>query len=108
MRRPRVGKACLLATRLPPPLVPPQVRESGWLPERHGVYISRWHHGSPAHRYGLYALHFVTGGCACVGRCRAAVLAHCAAQAQPCAHNRELAFPVPPCPHARGEWHAHA
>ena len=25
-----------------------------------GVYISRWHTGSPAHRYGLYALHWVT------------------------------------------------
>lgn len=24
-----------------------------------GVYVSRWHHGSPAHRYGLYALNFV-------------------------------------------------
>lgn len=28
------------------------VRELGFLPERHGVYVSRWHHGSPAHRYG--------------------------------------------------------
>ena len=37
------------------------VRELGFLPERHGVYISRWHHGSPSHRYGLYALHFVAG-----------------------------------------------
>ncbi|KAL4420764.1 hypothetical protein ABPG75_010420 [Micractinium tetrahymenae] len=36
------------------------VRELGFLPERHGVYISRWHHGSPAHRYGLYALHWVS------------------------------------------------
>lgn len=39
-----------------------QVREMGWLPPRHGVYVSRWHHGSPAHRYGLYALHYITGG----------------------------------------------
>jgi len=36
------------------------VRELGFLPEKcSGVYISRWHHGSPAHRYGLYALHWV-------------------------------------------------
>lgn len=30
---------------------------SGGLPS--GVYVSRWHHGSPAHRYGLYALNFI-------------------------------------------------
>lgn len=36
------------------------VKERGYLPENHGVYISRWHHGSPAHRYGLYALHWIT------------------------------------------------
>lgn len=24
------------------------------------MYISRWHHGSPAHRYNLYALHWLT------------------------------------------------
>jgi len=24
------------------------------------VFISRWHNGSPAHRYGLYALYFLT------------------------------------------------
>ncbi|GBF93978.1 protease Do-like [Raphidocelis subcapitata] len=36
------------------------VRELGFLPPGGaGVYISRWHHGSPAHRYGLYALHSV-------------------------------------------------
>ena len=36
------------------------IRELGFLPnETSGVFISRWHHGSPAHRYGLYALHFV-------------------------------------------------
>lgn len=35
------------------------MRELGWLPEAHGVYISRWHHGSPSHRYGLYALHWI-------------------------------------------------
>ncbi|KXZ56802.1 hypothetical protein GPECTOR_1g722 [Gonium pectorale] len=36
------------------------VRELGFLPEgAAGVYISRWHHGSPAHRYGLYALHWI-------------------------------------------------
>lgn len=23
------------------------------------MYISRWHHGSPSHRYGLFALHFI-------------------------------------------------
>ena len=42
------------------------VRELGYLPERHGVYVSRWHHGSPAHRYGLYALVFVSGEGRCV------------------------------------------
>ena len=26
------------------------VRELGWMPDNHGAYISRWHHGSPAHR----------------------------------------------------------
>ncbi|GMH38408.1 hypothetical protein BSKO_06292 [Bryopsis sp. KO-2023] len=36
------------------------VRELGFLPEKSGVYVSRWHHGSPAQRYGLYALHWVT------------------------------------------------
>lgn len=36
------------------------VRELGYLPDgASGVYISRWHHGSPAHRYGLYALHWI-------------------------------------------------
>ena len=36
------------------------VRELGFLPAGGaGVYISRWHHGSPAHRYGLYALHWI-------------------------------------------------
>ena len=35
------------------------LRERGFLPKCHGVYISRWHHGSPAHRYGLYALHWI-------------------------------------------------
>eukprot|EP00200_Dunaliella_tertiolecta_P008556 CAMPEP_0202391600 /NCGR_PEP_ID=MMETSP1127-20130417/91921_1 /ASSEMBLY_ACC=CAM_ASM_000462 /TAXON_ID=3047 /ORGANISM="Dunaliella tertiolecta, Strain CCMP1320" /LENGTH=1117 /DNA_ID=CAMNT_0048994043 /DNA_START=31 /DNA_END=3384 /DNA_ORIENTATION=+ len=35
------------------------VRELGFLPECAGVFISRWHHGSPAHRYGLYALHWI-------------------------------------------------
>ena len=29
------------------------------MPESCGVFISRWHHGSPAHRYSLYALQFV-------------------------------------------------
>jgi hypothetical protein len=37
------------------------VRELGFLPDTHGVYISRWHHGSPAHRYGLYAMYWVAG-----------------------------------------------
>lgn len=35
------------------------VREHGFLPACSGVFISRWHHGSPSHRYGLYALHFI-------------------------------------------------
>lgn len=35
------------------------VHEGGFLPGNHGVFLSRWHHGSPAHRYGLYALQFV-------------------------------------------------
>ncbi|KAL3161156.1 hypothetical protein ABBQ38_009527 [Trebouxia sp. C0009 RCD-2024] len=36
------------------------VRELGFAPEQAGVYVSRWHHGSPAHRYSLYALHWLT------------------------------------------------
>ena len=35
------------------------VKERGFLPKNHGVYISRWHHGSPSHRYGMYALHWI-------------------------------------------------
>ena len=35
------------------------VKEGGALPESCGVFVSRWHHGSPAHRYALYALQFV-------------------------------------------------
>ncbi|KAH7291099.1 hypothetical protein KP509_29G000400 [Ceratopteris richardii] len=36
------------------------VRALGFLPENgHGVYINRWCHGSPAHRYGLYALQWI-------------------------------------------------
>ena len=35
------------------------VKERGFLPGNHGVYISRWHHGSPSHRYGMYALHWI-------------------------------------------------
>ena len=36
------------------------VLECGFVPkEASGVYISRWHHGSPAHRFGLYALHWI-------------------------------------------------
>eukprot|EP00878_Enallax_costatus_P023515 GHUV01025015.1.p1 GENE.GHUV01025015.1~~GHUV01025015.1.p1 ORF type:complete len:255 (+),score=89.18 GHUV01025015.1:24-767(+) len=35
------------------------VRELGFQPEGAGVFISRWHHGSPAHRYGLFALHWI-------------------------------------------------
>ncbi|MCO5609330.1 hypothetical protein L7F22_063556 [Adiantum nelumboides] len=38
----------------------PAVRALGFLPEEgHGVYINRWSHGSPAHRYGLYALQWI-------------------------------------------------
>jgi hypothetical protein len=37
------------------------VRELGFKPDgQAGVFISRWHHGSPAHRYGLFALHWIT------------------------------------------------
>ncbi len=36
------------------------VRELGYLPPGGGVFISRWHHGSPAHRYGLFGLHWLT------------------------------------------------
>jgi hypothetical protein len=36
------------------------VRQAGYLPDGGGVFISRWHNGSPAHRYGLYALYFLT------------------------------------------------
>lgn len=60
--RPRTPQASL-PLLMPPPLQYPHrgVRELGFLPERHGIYVSRWHHGSPAHRYGLYALHWVSG-----------------------------------------------
>nr|GMD00926.1 protease Do-like 7 [Ipomoea batatas] len=38
----------------------PAVRALGFLPdEGHGVYVTRWCHGSPAHRYGLYALQWI-------------------------------------------------
>lgn len=38
----------------------PAVRALGFLPEEgHGVYIARWSHGSPSHRYGLYALQWI-------------------------------------------------
>ncbi|CAM6099321.1 unnamed protein product [Calypogeia fissa] len=36
------------------------VRAMGFLPEEgHGVYVARWCHGSPVHRYGLYALQWI-------------------------------------------------
>ncbi|KAF3445243.1 hypothetical protein FNV43_RR14937 [Rhamnella rubrinervis] len=39
----------------------PAVRALGFLPEEgHGVYVARWCHGSPVHRYGLYALQWIT------------------------------------------------
>ncbi|XP_021604156.1 protease Do-like 7 [Manihot esculenta] len=38
----------------------PAVRALGFLPEEgHGVYVARWCHGSPAHRYSLYALQWI-------------------------------------------------
>ncbi|VFQ70276.1 unnamed protein product [Cuscuta campestris] len=38
----------------------PAVRALGFLPKKgHGVYVTRWCHGSPAHRYGLYALQWI-------------------------------------------------
>ncbi|GMH04350.1 hypothetical protein Nepgr_006189 [Nepenthes gracilis] len=38
----------------------PAVRSLGFLPEEgHGVYVARWCHGSPSHRYGLYALQWI-------------------------------------------------
>ena len=36
------------------------VRELGFLPEEgSGVFVSRWHHGSPAQTYGLFALNWI-------------------------------------------------
>ena len=29
------------------------------MPKAGGVFISRWHHGSPAHRYSMYGMHFI-------------------------------------------------
>ncbi|KAK1440631.1 hypothetical protein QVD17_06460 [Tagetes erecta] len=38
----------------------PAVRALGFLPdEGHGVYVTRRSHGSPVHRYGLYALQWI-------------------------------------------------
>ncbi|KAB1211283.1 Protease Do-like 7 [Morella rubra] len=38
----------------------PAVRALGFLPEEgHGVYVVRWCHGSPVHRYGLHALQWI-------------------------------------------------
>eukprot|EP00252_Welwitschia_mirabilis_P018169 TRINITY_DN40411_c0_g1_i1.p1 TRINITY_DN40411_c0_g1~~TRINITY_DN40411_c0_g1_i1.p1 ORF type:complete len:1096 (+),score=238.79 TRINITY_DN40411_c0_g1_i1:357-3644(+) len=38
----------------------PAVRALGFLPEEgHGVYVARWCHGSPVHRYGIYALQWI-------------------------------------------------
>lgn len=38
----------------------PAVRALGFLPkEGHGVYVARWCHGSPVHRYSLYALQWI-------------------------------------------------
>ncbi|KAL2612339.1 hypothetical protein R1flu_024031 [Riccia fluitans] len=38
----------------------PAIRALGFLPEEgHGVYVARWCHGSPVHRYGLYALQWI-------------------------------------------------
>ncbi|KAF5749985.1 protease Do-like 7 isoform X1 [Tripterygium wilfordii] len=38
----------------------PAVRALGFLPEEgHGVYVARWSHGSPVHRYGLYGLQWI-------------------------------------------------
>ncbi|KAM7267633.1 hypothetical protein ACFE04_009799 [Oxalis oulophora] len=38
----------------------PAVRALGFLPEEgHGVYVARWCHGSPTHRYGLFALQWI-------------------------------------------------
>ena len=39
---------------------PRAVKELGFLPSGGGVYVSRWQYGSPSHRYGIYALHWIT------------------------------------------------
>lgn len=36
------------------------VAELGYLPPEGGCYVSRWHHGSPAHRHGLFAAVWLT------------------------------------------------
>jgi S1-C subfamily serine protease len=43
-----------------PPADGTSATDAASAPPPSGVFVSRWHHGSPAQRWGLYALHWIT------------------------------------------------